>query len=311
MSKPSKQPHNTKQPRVVAIGEVLWDLFPDGARLGGAAANFCVMAGRLGSDAALASRVGSDEHGKRIVEELSTFPIDTSFIQYDPLLPTGQVTVQIDEEGQANYRIHENVAWDALELTRSWALLAEDADAVCFGTLAQRNPVSQDAIEMFLSKTRKGCLRVLDINLRYPYVTEDSIRRSLLHASVLKANEEELATVSKLLGLRTRPSQDACRASVDTLMSAFPLTLVCVTFGGGGSLIVSNDGHCRHPGVATRVVDTVGAGDAFLATVTHLALEGASLVEMSEAANRIGSWVASQAAAIPQHWARSLRSSAT
>ncbi len=293
---------SASKPLIVALGEVLWDVLPAGERLGGAAANLCVMAGRLGSNAVLASRVGSDEHGTRIVGELAAFPVDTNFVQRDPLLPTGQVTVAIDKEGQPAYCIHENVAWDAFEFSAEWTQLAQDADAVCFGTLAQRSPLSKTTIEKFLATTRKGCLRVLDLNLRYPFVSEELIRWSLTQASVLKVNEEEFKTVSDLLNLRTRPSIDMWRASVDTLMSAFPLSLVCVTFGGAGSLIVSNHGHYRHPGLAISVVDTVGAGDAFLATVTHLALQDASLAEISGAANRNGAWVASQAAAIPDHW---------
>jgi fructokinase len=298
----SQQRHARDRHKIVSLGEVLWDVLPDGERLGGAAANLCVMAGRLGSDAVLASRIGSDDRGKRIVKALAAYPINTSFIQSDPLLPTGQVTVAINSEGQPAYSIEGNVAWDAFEFTHQWAQLARDADAVCFGTLAQRSALSKATIENFLSSTRKGCLRVLDLNLRYPFVSEVSIRWSLTQASVFKVNEEELDIVSALLNLRTRPSKDACRATIDTLMSAFPLSLVCVTFGSAGSLIVSNHGHYRHPGIATNVVDTVGAGDAFLATVTHLALVDASLAEISEAANRNGAWVAAQAAAIPGTW---------
>ncbi|MDP9050262.1 MAG: carbohydrate kinase [Acidobacteriota bacterium] len=302
MHKTHELKKSASNPVIVALGEVLWDVLPAGERLGGAAANLCVMAGRLGSNAVLASRVGSDEHGTRIVRELAAFPVDTNFVQRDPLLPTGKVTVAIDTEGQPAYCIHENAAWDAFEFSPAWTQLAQDADAVCFGTLAQRSPVSKATLEKFLEMTRKGCLRALDLNLRYPYVNEEAIRWSLTKASLLKVNEEELKTVSELLGLRTRPSKDVWRASVDTLMSAFPLSLVCVTFGSAGSLIVSNHGYYRHPGVATNVVDTVGAGDAFLATVTYLTLAGTSLAEISEAANRNGAWVASQAAAIPNHW---------
>ena len=302
MTSNSKQSSGTKVRKVVSLGEVLWDVVDDGKRLGGAAANLCVMAGRLGSDAVLASRIGSDDPGKRILEELAAYPVNTGFIQLDPLLPTGQVTVAFDNEGQPAYSIAENVAWDAFEFTQQWAQLAHDADAVCFGTLAQRSALSQATIEKFISSTRQKCLRVLDLNLRYPFVNESSIRWSLTQASLLKVNEEELNIISALLGLRTRPSKDVCRAAVETLMGAFPLSLVCVTFGSAGSLIVSNHGSCRHPGIATRVVDTVGAGDAFLATVTHLALADASLAEISEAANRNGAWVASQAAAIPPIW---------
>ncbi len=289
-------------PLIVGLGEVLWDVLPTGERLGGAAANLCAMAGRLGSNAVLASRIGSDERGTRILEELATLPVNTNFVQSDPVLPTGRVTVAIDGEGQPAYCIHPNVAWDAFEFSPAWSQLAQNADAVCFGTLAQRSSLSRATIQEFLATTRKGCLRVLDLNLRYPFVNEEIIRWSLMQASLLKVNDEELKIISGLLGLRTHPSRDELRACVETIMSVFPLSMVCVTLGSAGSLIVSAQGHHRYAGIATRVVDTVGAGDAFLATVTHLALKGATLVEISEAANRNAAWVASHAAAIPNHW---------
>ncbi len=260
------------------------------------------MAGRLGNHAVLASRVGQDRLGDGLIEKLKAFPVDTNLIQRDPNLPTGQVTVEVDIEGQPSYCIHQDVAWDAFELSPSWGELALQADAVCFSTLAQRSPTSRATIESFVLATRKDCMRVLDVNLRYPFVSEDSIRWSLSHSSVLKVNESELSTVAQLLGLRTRPSTDLSRARVDTLMTAFPLALVCVTLGSGGSLLVATDSHYRHTGVPVLVKDTVGAGDSFLATVTHYALQDAPLAEISEAANRNGAWVASQAAAIPAVW---------
>jgi fructokinase len=299
---PNQQESPNPSRRVVALGEVLWDILPAGPRLGGAAANFCVMSGRLGSTAVLASRVGVDSLGERVIDSLRAYPVDISFVQRDTDLPTGSVTVTVDPGGQPSYCIHEDVAWDRFDFTPSWAALAGGADAVCFSTLAQRSALSRAAIQAFLLATRESCMRVLDVNLRFPFVSEESIRWSLSQASVLKVNDDELKTICDLLHLRTRPSVDDWRASVDTLMSAFPLGLVCLTFGASGSLLVSTQGHYRHPGVPTKVLDTVGAGDAFLATVTHYALQDATLAEISEAANRNGAWVASQSAAIPEKW---------
>jgi len=295
---PNRQPEGTPL-KIVAVGEVLWDALPSGRRLGGAPANLCAMAGRLGDNALLASRVGSDASGDEILKLLDTYPIDTSLVQRDMVLPTGTVTVSFNDDGQPAYRIREAVAWDALELAPSWKEIAAKADAICFGTLAQRSALSKQTIQNLVSMCRPDCLRVFDMNLRYPFFSADTIQWSLNHASLLKVNAEELEIVLKMFGLTSHPSPDPEREGVEVIMTAFPLSLVCLTLGSRGSLIVSRSGYHRHSGLATQVVDTVGAGDAFLATVVNYALRNAPLDVMSEAANRYGAWVASHPAAIP------------
>jgi fructokinase len=293
---------SSRRNKVVALGEVLWDILPTGPRLGGASANMGVMSGRLGDHAILASRIGADVSGTEILDELRPFPIDTSYVQVDSTRPTGSVTVQITGDGEPSYVIHEDAAWDAFELTPSWQGLASTADAVCFGTLAQRTATSRATIQTFLSNTSKECLRVFDINLRQAYYSEDMIRWSLGCATVLKLNEEELQVLAALLGIPVASGENGLRSALDRLMFLFPLHLVCLTLGSRGSLISSHSSFYRHPGVATNIADTVGAGDAFLAAVTHYALQGASVREMSDAANAYGSWVASESAAIPPSW---------
>jgi fructokinase len=285
--------------KIVAVGELLWDILPSGRRLGGASANLCAMVGRLGDDALLASRVGSDASGDEILKLLDAYPVNTSLVQRDGVLPTGTVTVSFTEDDQPAYRIHEGVAWDALELTPTWRKIAAEADAVCFGTLAQRSTVSRQTIQSLVSMCRPDCLRVFDMNLRHPFFSADTIQWSLNHTSLLKVNEEELEIVLKMFGLTLHPSPDPEREGVEVIMTAFPLSLVCLTLGSRGSLIVSRGGYYRHSGLATQVVDTVGAGDAYLATVVNYALRDAPLDVMSEAANRYGAWVASHPAAIP------------
>jgi fructokinase len=257
------------------------------------------MAGRLGDNASLASRVGSDASGDEILRLLDAYPVDTSLVQRDAVLPTGTVSVSFSEDDQPAYRIHEGVAWDALELTPSWRRIAGEADAVCFGTLAQRSAVSKQTIQSLVSMCRADCLRVFDMNLRYPFFSADTIQWSLNNASVLKMNEEELEIVLRKFDLTLRLSPDPEREGVEVIMTAFPIDLVCLTLGSRGSLIVSRGGHYRHPGLAAQVVDTIGAGDAFLATVVNYALRNAPLDVMSEAANRCAAWVASQPDAIP------------
>lgn len=177
--------------------------------------------------------------------------------------------------------------------------LAATADAICFGTLAQRTAKSRSTVQALLSSASRDCLRVFDMNLRQTYYSEETIRWSLNHASMLKLNEEELQVVAELLDIPLLAGNDGLRWALDRLMFLFPLHLVCLTLGDRGSLITLHTGYYRHPSVAIQVVDTVGAGDAFLAAATHCELHGASVREMSDAANRYGSWLASQPAAIP------------
>jgi fructokinase len=297
---------SVRRNKVVVLGEVLWDILPAGPRLGGASANLGVMSGRLGDHAILASRIGTDVSGTEILNELRQFPINTSYVQVDSTRPTGSVTVRITGNGEPSYLIHEDAAWDAFELTPSWQELSSTADAVCFGTLAQRAATSKATIQAFLLNTSRDCLRVFDMNLRQAYYSEDTIRWSLGCATVLKLNEDELQLLTKLLGIPLLSGEKGLRSALDRLMFLFPLHLVCLTLGSMGSLISSHSSFYRHPGVATNIADTVGAGDAFLAAVTHFALQGASVREMSDAANAYGSWVASEPAAIPPSWPANL-----
>ncbi|MHB1023205.1 MAG: carbohydrate kinase family protein [Acidobacteriaceae bacterium] len=290
---------------IVSLGEALWDELPSGPRLGGASANLAVMAGRLGSHAVLASRVGKDDLGRRYCREVAAFPVDLSHMQVDPVLPTSTVSVAVGAEGQPRYTIHEKIAWDAFEFTEDWHELAQQADAVCFGTLAQRSDKSRTTVQSFLAVTKAECLHVFDLNLRPPYISVETIHWSLQHASLVKLNDEELPQVLELLGLPIPPpstEEENWLAAARTLREAFSLKLVCLTLGSNGSLLVAAEEYHRHSGIHAKVADTVGAGDAFLAAITHYALQGASLAEMNEAANRCAAWVASQFGAIPAGW---------
>lgn len=295
---------------MVGLGELLWDLLPEGARLGGAPANFAVMAGRLGSQAVIASRVGVDALGIDARERLAALPVDASLIQTDEELPTGTVTVAI-EGGEPKYTIHEPAAWDRMELTPEWRALAETADAVCFGTLAQRHERSRETIREFLDATRPECVRVMDVNLRAPFWQADTLREGLARASVVKLNGSELPEVLRTSGacphaVETEDEEEMVRCA-RRLMERYPARLVCVTLGSRGSLLATRTGRHRHGGHAVVVRDTVGAGDAFTAALVHSfflsggdPLESAALERLNEAGNRWGAWVASQAGAMPE-----------
>ena len=287
---------------IVGIGELLWDLLASGPRLGGTVSNFSVMAARLGNHAVIASRLGDDQLGRDAIAGLSHLPADTGYIQTDPSAPTGTVTVELSAGGQPSYVIHEPVAWDFLECTPQWLQLAAEADAVCFGTLAQRDDASRMAIRDFIDATPDGCVRVFDVNLRKPFYSAELIRWSLERATLLKLNDEELPVVLGLLGIEAAADggeEAAELAGARALLKAFPLNLVCITLGSRGSLLVTREDHHRHPGIRIQVKDTVGAGDAFTAAMTHYYLQGASLAVLNEAGNRWGGWVASQPGAMP------------
>ena len=289
-----------KMQPVVGIGELLWDLLPSGPRLGGAVSNFSVMVGRLGSHGVCASRVGDDDLGRQALADLAQFPVDTAYLQTDAQLATGTVAVAF-QQGQPQYAIAEPVAWDALELCPPWVELAESAAAVCFGTLAQRNAVSRSTIEGFLAATPAACVRVFDINLRPPFYSAAVIQQSLEQTTLLKMNDTEMPVILSLLGVGggEEITAAALLEGARKLLAAFPVKLVCVTMGGSGSLLVSRDQVDRHPGIPVKVVDTVGAGDAFSAALTHYYLQHAPLAVINDAGNRWGSWVASQAGAMP------------
>ena len=290
------------EPRLIlGIGELLWDLLPEGPRLGGAPANFTVMAGRLGNHAAILSRIGRDDLGRAAMELLDPFPVDAGGVQVDTTHETGRVTVKF-EAGQPSYTIHDPAAWDFMELTDDWVSLAERADAVCFGSLAQRSRGSRQTIQTLVAETSSGCVRVFDVNLRAPFYSAEVIQESLELATVMKMNDGEVPLVLDLLGLDcdSERSQDTLRAGADRLLREFSnLKMVAITCGGTGSLLVTRDQWHRHPGIPVKVADTIGAGDSFTAAMTHCLLRGANLATLNEAGNRWGAWMASQTGAMP------------
>jgi fructokinase len=297
LDKALREPH-----LILGLGELLWDVLPEGPRLGGAPANFSVMAGRLGNHAVLLSRIGRDDLGRRALDRLEPLPIDTGFVETDPDHETGRVTVYF-ESGQPQYTIHQPAAWDFLELTDEWVRLAERADAVCFGSLAQRSPTSRQTIQTLAAQTNSKCIRVFDVNLRAPFFSAEEIQESLELATVMKMNDAEVPQVLGLLGLPIEKSVarlDPLRAGAERLLSEFPtLQMVAITRGGHGSILVKPDEWHEHPGRPVKVADTIGAGDAFTAALTHYLLRGADLATLNEAGNRWGGWVASQSGAMP------------
>ncbi len=283
---------------IVGLGEVLWDLLPAVQQLGGAPANFAWHAAALGDRGIVASRVGLDPLGEALCTRLAALNLTTRHLQRDPARPTGTVHVQLDAAGQPDFTVTQDVAWDALAWTPEWAELAAQADAVCFGSLAQRTATSHETVQRFLRATRLEAICLFDVNLRQSYYSAGVLDISLRRATMVKLNQTELPRVAQLLGLAVEEGENE-EAVARRLLAAYDLALVCLTRGARGSLLVTDTEAVAHPGYAVQVVDTVGAGDAFAAAVVHHWLRGASLEAIGEAANRLGAYVATQAGATP------------
>lgn len=283
-------------PLFVGLGELIWDMLPEGRRLGGAPTNFAYMARLLGNRSAVASRVGQDELGREARARLEAAGVSTEFIQVESTHPTGTVGVRIGERGEPTFTVNGNSAWDYLEWAPDWEGLAARADCVCFGTLGQREARARETILRFLERVRPSALRVFDVNLRHSFFTPEMLTRSLALSSVVKLNEDELRLAASMLDLRG----DGERTLAEDLLTRFKLDLVAVTRGERGSLLVSDEGASEHAGLRVEVADTIGSGDAFGAALAHCRLRGATLELSNEIANRVGSWVATQPGATPE-----------
>ena len=216
-------------------------------------------------------------------------------LQTDREHPTGTVNVQLDTNGIAQYEISHPVAWDFLDWTNDWRDLASTADAICFGSLAQRSEASRATIQKFLKAAPSGTLKVFDVNLRQSFYSAVIITESIRLADIVKLNDEELPKVMDSLGI---PHQNEL-SSAQKLIRECDLKLVCITRGGRGSLLVRDGESNSHPGFKVRVADTIGSGDAFTAAMVHEYLQGSKLERMNEVANRVGAWVASEPGAMP------------
>lgn len=280
--------------QILGIGEVLWDLLPSGRQLGGAPANFTWHAHALGGVARMISRVGDDALGHEIIARWQKLGLPVETLSVDAEAPTGTVSVALGDDGQPRYTIHEGVAWDRIVADDAALAAAREADAVCFGTLAQRSGPSRQAIRALVEATRPAALRIFDINLRPPSFTAEVITESLALANVLKLNDHELPVLAEFFELSGAPAEQMA-----ALARRFELRLVALTRGGHGSLLCADGATSEHPGLPTTVCDTVGAGDAFTAALTLGLLRRWPLDEINERANEIAAFVCSQPGAMP------------
>ena len=287
---------------IVGLGEVLWDVFRDGPRFGGAPANFACHARALGAEVSMVSAVGpdSDPLAVQAIEQLRQRGVDTQALQRNAH-ETGRVLVDVDSQGKPTYTFSQHPAWDFIEWTDAVAEVARHTRAVCFGTLAQRAPTSRATIGRFLSATPAEALKVFDVNLRVDYWNESCIRESLAAADILKLNDDELPIVARAAGISMQGHEASEELRVlGALLARYELRVVALTRGSEGATLLTRDtiDHCPAP--PTSVKDTVGAGDAFTAAMIIGLQNGWSLPKVNEQAVRVAAYVCSQSGATPE-----------
>ena len=281
---------------IVGLGEALWDVLPEGKKIGGAPANFAYHVSQFGFDSRVVSAVGNDDLGDEILKVFKEKQLKHQLqtVNY----PTGTVQVTLDDNGIPCYDIKEGVAWDNIPFTDDLKRLALSTRAVCFGSLAQRNEVSRTSINSFLDTMPdgEGQLKIFDINLRQGFFTKDIIRDSCQRCNVLKINDEELVAISRLFGYPGIDLQDKCWI----LLAKYNLKMLILTCGTNGSYVFT-------PGVVSfqetpkvPVADTVGAGDSFTATFTAALLKGKSVPEAHKLAVEVSAYVCTQSGAMPE-----------
>jgi fructokinase len=273
---------------------VLWDLLPTGPQMGGAPANFACHARALGIHARIVTRVGRDDFGDAIKRRLAEMEVAVELIQTDDTLPTGTVTVTLTADGIPAYTIHDGVAWDQLAAEPDALAAVATADAVCFGTLAQRSVTTRRSIQRLLAGAPASSWRILDINLRQNYYDVVGIEASLRLANVLKLTAYELSVLAPLSG-----TARSVRQQIETLAERFGLRVVVLTRGEGGSLLWQDGRWSDRSADRIDVKDTVGAGDAFTAALCVGLLRGLDLDEINTIANEVAAFVCVSAGATP------------
>ena len=280
---------------VVGMGEALWDVLPEGKKIGGAPANFAYHVSQFGLTSCVVSAVGPDALGKEIQENLTSKGL-THLIAEVPY-PTGTVQVEIDQAGVPQYEIKENVAWDNIPYTSQLEALAKRTQAVCFGSLAQRNVVSRETIDRFLDAMpqTEDSLVVFDVNLRQGFYNKEILCNSMRRCNILKINDEELVTVSRMFGYPGIDLQDKCWI----LMGKYNLKMLILTCGINGSYVFTPGNVSFQPTPKVEVADTVGAGDSFTAAFIASILKGKSVAEAHSIAVRTSAFVCTKDGAMP------------
>ena len=281
---------------VVGLGEVLWDVLPEGKKLGGAPANFAYHAGQfLGNDNTIAvSALGNDKLGDETIEALKEHGLNDLLPRVP--YPTGTVQVQLDEQGIPTYDIKENVAWDNIPFDEDIAAIARNCRAVCFGSLAQRNVVSRATIQKFLDATPADCVKIFDINLRQQFYTKEIIKESLLRCNILKINDEELVLIGRMFGYPGLDIENKCWL----ILGKYNLDMLVLTCGTNGSYVFTPGQMSFQATPKVEVADTVGAGDSFTGSFCAAILSGKPVAEAHKLAVEVSAFVCTQNGAMPE-----------
>lgn len=280
---------------VVGMGEALWDVLPEGKKIGGAPANFAYHVSQFGLPGVVVSAVGEDPLGDEIVENFTSKGLNQQIARVP--YPTGTVQVEVDQAGVPIYDIKENVAWDNIPFTEKLEALAANTRAICFGSLAQRNIVSRQTITRFLDSmpVKDDTLVVFDVNLRQGFYNKEILTSSMERCNILKINDEELVTVSRMFGYPGIDLQDKCWI----LLGKYNLKMLILTCGINGSYVFTPGRVSFQPTPVVEVADTVGAGDSFTAAFIASILQGKSVEEAHSKAVQVSAFVCTHRGAMP------------
>ena len=281
----------------VGLGEILWDIYPDSRYLGGATTNAAIHAYRLGAHGVVASAAGLDEAGDEIVAELKSIGMETSWIQRISTHSTGTVYVELNEKREPEFTCSKDVAFDHIEWCPALESLALKSDCVFFGTLAQRNKDSRQAVQKFLSSAEHA-VRIFDVNLReWNEDISNIVEKTLKCTDILKFNEKEMSMMKRSFG----KSRMGFLLFLDWLMDAYNLKVIALSLGERGCIITNGKERVFSPGICIHTVDTTGCGDAFIAALAWKFLEGAELEEIAEFANVLGAFTGTRKGAAPEY----------
>lgn len=281
---------------IIGLGEALWDMLPEGKKLGGAPANFAYHAGQFGLDTMAISALGEDKLADETIEAL-----EQNGLKYlMPRVPyaTGTVQVTLTGEGIPTYEIKENVAWDNIPFNDEIKAAAKNCRAVCFGSLAQRNIVSRQTIQQFLDATPEDCIKICDINLRQQFFSKEILEESFKRCNILKINDEELVVVTRMFGYQDLDDAKIC----EKMVKEYNLQMLVLTCGTNGSHVFTADGkHSFQPTPKVEVADTVGAGDSFTGSFCAAILNGKPVEEAHRIAVEVSAYVCTQNGAMPKY----------
>ena len=278
---------------IVGLGEALWDVLPEGKKLGGAPANFAYHAGQFGLDTIAISALGEDKLAEETIDALKEHNLN--YLMPRVPYPTGTVQVTLTGDGIPTYDIKENVAWDNIPYTDEMKEIAQNARAVCFGSLAQRNVVSRENIHRFLDDTPKDCIKIFDINLRQQFYSKEVIKESLLRCNILKINDEELVLIGRMFGYPGLDIENKCWL----ILGKYNLDMLVLTCGTNGSYVFTPGQMSFQETPKVEVADTVGAGDSFTGSFCASILNGKPVPEAHKTAVQVSAFVCTQNGAMP------------